>query len=180
MSVGNDSDSPIKVKVCRTFTPTRIAKFQLEVHSSGESDVTIWLPSDFKGHIHRASTCKKVSFSPGFTNRIMSNVCMTQARRPSVISGNMFLTEKENPYRYADIYISDADPYRPTEKWNASQDEDEVIVNTSGNVTFKMWDIHRGEPEAHYKEAAKRIFGFGCCSKRSPEVAIDWDFLLDD
>ena len=59
-------------------------------------------------------------------------------------------------------------------------DEDEVVVETAGTVTFRMWDIHRGEPEARCREACKRAFGLGWCSKRSPEVAIDWDFLLDD
>ena len=58
--------------------------------------------------------------------------------------------------------------------------EDEVVVETAGTVTFRMWDIHRGEPEARCREACKRAFGLGWCSKRSPEVAIDWDFLLED
>ena len=62
----------------------------------------------------------------------------------------------------------------------APPDEDEVVVETTGSVTFRMWDIHRGEPEARCREACKRAFGLGWCSKRSPEVAIDWDFLLED
>ena len=80
--------------------------------------------------------------------------------------------------RYSDIYISDVDPYQ-MEKFGGSE-EDEVIVHTSGSVTFRMWDIHRGEPEARCKEVCKRMFGLGWCAKRNNEVEIDWDFLLED
>jgi hypothetical protein len=46
------------------------AKFEMEVRAS-TSDITIWLPSDFKGVIH----CPKATtFSAGFVNRIMGNV----------------------------------------------------------------------------------------------------------
>ncbi|CAL1703467.1 unnamed protein product [Somion occarium] len=155
------------------FTPSRPTKFHLEVHSSSSADITIWLPSDFKGHIHRSSSCNKVSFSAGFTNRIMKNVCLTQSRRPSVVSVSSGM------YRYSDIYITDANPHQ-TEKWGSSAEEDKVIVHTLGTVTFRMWDIHRGEPEAWCKEACKRMFGLGWCAKRSNEVEIDWDFLLED
>lgn len=158
---------------CRSFIPSRQTKFRLEVHSSSSADVTIWLPSDFKGHIHRSSSCRKVSFSAGFTNRIMKNVCLTQSRRPSVVSISSGMP------RYSDIYISDVAPYQ-MEKLGSSMEEDEVIVHTSGTVTFRMWDIHRGESEARCKEACKRMFGLGWCSKRSNEVEIDWDFLLED
>ena len=143
--------------------------------------MTIWLPSDFKGHIHRSSNCKRMSFSSGFTNRIMRNVQLTQSRRPSVVSA--FQTSlRADGEAYTDIYISDLDPQQE-EKWCGSTgevEEDEVVIHTAGQVTFRMWDIHRGEPEARYKETCKRVFGFGWCAKRSPEVTIDWDFLLDD
>ncbi|KAI0761450.1 hypothetical protein BC629DRAFT_1294740 [Irpex lacteus] len=142
MYVGNDSGEPIKVKVCRNFTTARSTKFSLEVHSSSNADITVWLPSDFRGHIHRSSHCKRVSFSAGFTNRIMQNL------HHGLGLGAM--------------------------------EEDEVVIHTAGQVTFRMWDIHRGEPEMRAKEACKRMFGFGWCTKRSPEVAIDWDFLLED
>ena len=157
---------------CRSFMPSRQTKFRLEVHSTSSADVTVWLPSDFKGHIHRSSSCRKVSFSAGFTNRIMRNVCLTQSRRPSVVSIASAVP------RYSDIYISDVDPYQ-MEKFGGSE-EDEVIVHTSGSVTFRMWDIHRGEPEARCKEVCKRMFGLGWCAKRNNEVEIDWDFLLED
>ncbi|KAI0806911.1 hypothetical protein C8Q74DRAFT_1312907 [Fomes fomentarius] len=177
MYVGTDSNAPIKLKVCRKFTPARTTKFKLDVHSASSSELTIWLPSDFKGHIHRSSACKKVSFSAGFTNRIMQNVCLTQSRRPSVVS--------MSDHRFSEIYVSDGRPL-DSEKYpsygavKGPWDEDEVVVETTGPVTFRMWDIHRGEPEGRCREACKRAFGLGWCSKRSPEVAIDWDFLLED
>jgi len=181
MYVGNGNADSIKVKVCRNFLPTRTTKFHLEVHSPSNADVTIWLPSDFKGHIHRSARCRKISFSAGFTNRIMQNVCLTQSRRPSIVS-----TTDGTTFQYSDIYISDdAGVYSEKEKWNAGYisggaEEDEVVVHTLGQVTFRMWDIHRGEPEVRCREACKRVFGLGWCAKRAPEVAIDWDFLLED
>ena len=165
---------------CRNFTTARSTKFHLEVHSSSGADVTIWLPSDFRGVIHRSSHCKRATFSSGFTNRIMSNVELTQSRRPSVITAFQTSTQSgESPY--SDIYVSNP-VYSEDDKWFGAGDmeEDEVLVHTSGQVTFRMWDVQRGEPEARYKETCKRMFGFGWCMKRSPEVTIDWDFLLDD
>ncbi|KAJ8468661.1 hypothetical protein ONZ51_g9496 [Trametes cubensis] len=182
MFVGTESGSSVKVKVCRKFTPTRTTNFKLEVHSASGADVTIWLPSDFKGHIHRSSACKKVVFSAGFTNRILRNVCLTQSRRPSVVS-----MSDHGAHRFSEIYVSDGHPPHPSEKGAfalsfppVEVQEDEVVVETAGTVTFRMWDIHRGEPEGRCREVCKRAFGFGWCSKRSNEVAIDWDFLLED
>ncbi|KAF7327330.1 hypothetical protein MKEN_00310600 [Mycena kentingensis (nom. inval.)] len=60
--------SPMKLKVCRAVSRS---KFELEVRAS-TSDVTIWLPSDFKGVIHCPT--KLTKFSAGFVNRIMANV----------------------------------------------------------------------------------------------------------
>lgn len=111
----------------------------------------------------------------------MQNVCLTQSRRPSIVS-----TTDGTTFQYSDIYISDdAGVYSEKEKWNAGYisggaEEDEVVVHTLGQVTFRMWDIHRGEPEVRCREACKRVFGLGWCAKRAPEVAIDWDFLLED
>ncbi|OSC96615.1 hypothetical protein PYCCODRAFT_1440946 [Trametes coccinea BRFM310] len=217
MYVGSESGSSVKVKVvcvarpaqpspksdaasltparppapsqCRKFTPSRTTNFKLEVHSASGADVTIWLPSDFKGHIHRSSACRKVSFSAGFTNRIMRNVCLTQSRRPSVVS-----MSDHAAHRFSEIYVSDGRPGDMEKKAAAAAagafplgfaatadgQEDEVVVETAGSVTFRMWDIHRGEPEARCREVCKRAFGLGWCSKRSNEVAIDWDFLLED
>ncbi|KAI0637426.1 hypothetical protein C8Q77DRAFT_568061 [Trametes polyzona] len=195
MYVGTESGSSVKVKVCRKFTPTRTTNFRLEVHSASGADVTVWLPSDFKGHIHRSSACKKVSFSAGFTNRIMRNVCLTQSRRPSVVSVADHPSSAALAHRFSEVYVSDGRAPAAavgSEKRGAfalggfgSFDagalvEDEVVVDTAGAVSFRMWDIHRGEPEARCREACKRAFGLGWCAKRSNEVAIDWDFLLED
>ncbi|GBE82681.1 hypothetical protein BKA93DRAFT_822953 [Sparassis latifolia] len=179
MYVGSEQGASIKVKICRSFMPSRTTKFRLEVFSAAHTDITIWLPSDFKGHIHRSSHCKKTSFSSGFTNRIMQNACMTQSRRPSVVSmGNRSI------HHFTDLYVSaDVPSYSEKENMGFTSggfDEDEVVVYTAGHVTFRMWDIHRGEPEARCREACKRVFGLGWCAKRAPEVAIDWDFLLED
>lgn len=167
---------------CRNFLPTRTTKFHLEVNVSTDADVIIWLPSDFRGHIHRFASCRKTTFSAGFTNRILQNACITQSRRPSVIS-----MCEQDPQQYSDLYISDKDPssvYTEKDTWpgkfNGGADEDEVVVHTFGHVIFRMWDVHRGEPEARCREACKRMFGMGWCTKRSPEVVIDWDFLLED
>lgn len=57
-------------------------------------------------------------------------------------------------------------------------DTDEVVVQTTGTVTFRMWDVHANAPENARKEALKRMFGY---SKKSEgtRCGIDWDFLLD-
>jgi len=65
MFVANDR-APIKLKVCRSFP----SKCYLEVLAE-TSDVTVWLPSDFKGQIHHSG---KATFSAGFINRILRNV----------------------------------------------------------------------------------------------------------
>lgn len=91
MSVVNDA-APIKLKVVRLsltlvfsapLTPVSLSKqcrncqrskFCLEVIAD-TSDVTIWLPSDFKGQIRYGG---RPTFSAGFVNRIMRNVRLTE------------------------------------------------------------------------------------------------------
>jgi len=133
MFVANDNE-PIKLKVCRNFPRS---KFYLEVLAE-TSDVTIWLPSDFKGQIH---TSAKPSFSAGFINRILRNV-------------------RINENDVQEFY-----------------NEDDVVVVTRGRVAFRMWDVRTCSPENTHKESLKRMFG---CSRKAPETAIDWDFLLKD
>ncbi|KAJ6488507.1 hypothetical protein C8R47DRAFT_1215751 [Mycena vitilis] len=70
MFVGNESH-PMKLKVCRSYCR---AKFEMEVRAS-TSDITIWLPSDFKGVVHCP---KSATFSAGFINRIMGNVRLNE------------------------------------------------------------------------------------------------------
>ncbi|KAJ6606426.1 hypothetical protein DFH09DRAFT_966654 [Mycena vulgaris] len=133
MFVGNES-YPMKIKVCRSYCR---AKFDLEVRAS-TSDITIWLPSDFKGHIR----CPKATtFSAGFVNRIMGNVRLNESQ--------------------------DA----------PADDEDEVVVSTQGHVMFRMWDIQTSAPENPQKETFRRLF---CCTRKAPETAHDWDFLLEN
>jgi len=67
--VANDS-APIKLKVCRSFP----SKFYLEILAE-TSDVTVWLPSDFKGQIRHPG---KATFSPCFTKRILRNVRLNE------------------------------------------------------------------------------------------------------
>ncbi|KAH7910627.1 hypothetical protein BJ138DRAFT_1135921 [Hygrophoropsis aurantiaca] len=132
MYVGSES-SPIKLKVCR---PMPRSKFYLEVQAA-TSNVTVWLPSDFKGHIHYPG---RASFSAGFVNRMMANIRLNEEM---------------------------------WDKW----DGDEVLVETGGTVTFRMWDVHTNTPENQPKETWKRLFG---CARKSPETSMNWDFLLDD
>jgi len=54
--------------------------------------------------------------------------------------------------------------------------EDEVIIVTQGNVSFRMWDIQTYAPENVQKETFRRMFG---CTRKAPETTIDWDFLLE-
>jgi len=74
MFIGNES-GPIKLKICRNFPRSR---FYLEVQGE-TSDVTIWLPSDFKGQIHCSG---RPSFSSGFVNRIMRQVRLNEPSSP--------------------------------------------------------------------------------------------------
>ncbi|KII89269.1 hypothetical protein PLICRDRAFT_109402 [Plicaturopsis crispa FD-325 SS-3] len=68
--IGSET-GPVKVKVCR---PLMRARFYLDVQAA-TSDVTVWLPSDFRGHIHHSG---KAVFSDGFINRIMHNVQLNE------------------------------------------------------------------------------------------------------
>lgn len=58
------------IQQCRSFP----SKFYLEVLAEN-SDVTVWLPSDFKGQIHHPG---KATFSSGFTKRILRNVRLNE------------------------------------------------------------------------------------------------------
>ena len=86
--VGGDS-APLKVKLvssttlflwisvnltCSKCRPQPRIKFYLEIQA-GTSDVSVWLPSNFKGQIHYSG---KASFSAGFTNSIMRNARLNE------------------------------------------------------------------------------------------------------
>ncbi|KAG6808496.1 hypothetical protein H0H92_003958 [Tricholoma furcatifolium] len=72
MFIGSES-APIKVKVCRQYPRS---KFYLEIQG-GSSDVTVWLPSDFKGQIHYKG---RAHYSAGFVNRILQNTRVNEPR----------------------------------------------------------------------------------------------------
>lgn len=63
--------APIKARVCRYYPRS---KFYLEIQGE-TSDVTVWLPSDFRGHIHHSG---KATFSAGFVNRILRHVRLNE------------------------------------------------------------------------------------------------------
>ncbi|KIJ69650.1 hypothetical protein HYDPIDRAFT_36672 [Hydnomerulius pinastri MD-312] len=132
MFVGAE-EAPVKLKVCR---PVPRCKFYLEVQAA-TADVTVWLPSDFRGRIRHSG---RASYSAGFVNRMMANIRLNE---------------------------------KTYDRWEG----DEVLVRTSGTVTFRMWDVNTSAPEKPHKETWKRMFK---CSKKAPETCIDWDFLLDD
>ncbi|KAL0577373.1 hypothetical protein V5O48_004625 [Marasmius crinis-equi] len=125
-------EAPVKLKVCRNVP---CGRFLLEIHGS-KSDVTVWIPSDFRGRIQHTG---KAAFSAGFVNRVMPNV------------------------RFNGIHED-------------GKNEDFVVIDTTGHITFRMWDVQTGSPECMQKETFKRFFG---CSKKAPETTMDWDFLLD-
>lgn len=128
-------------------------KFYLEVLANS-SDVTLWLPSDFKGQIYHTQpsttasghiTQRKIpmaAFSSGFVNHIMRNT-----------------------------------RFNETASTRGHYSQDDVVVVTGGKVTFRMWDVKTGSPEKCHLETLKRFFG---CSKKAPETVMDWDCLLKD
>lgn len=119
---------------CRQYPRSR---FYLEIQA-GASDVTVWLPSDFRGQINYTGEAR---FSAGFINRILRN---SRVNEP---------------------------------EYDGMCDEDGVVICTHGRIMFKMWDIQTSAPENIHKETLKRMFGL---TRKAPETAIDWDFLLED
>ena len=123
MFVANDS-APIKLKVvghpmvwqeslitttdrfflyiqqCRSFP----SKFYLEVLAE-TSDVTVWLPSDFKGQIHHSG---KATFSPGFTNRILRNVRLNEPETREIYNEDdvVVVTRGHVTFRMWDVQTS--------------------------------------------------------------------------
>jgi hypothetical protein len=115
MFLGSDT-APIRAKVvsfsveagihglihtsqCRQYPRSH---FYLEVQG-GSSDVTVWLPSDFKGHIHHTG---KAAFSPGFVNRIMRNVHLNEEVYGDEMDGDdvVVCTDGRVEFRMWDIH----------------------------------------------------------------------------
>lgn len=167
----------IKTKLCRKCPRS---PFFLSVHSSSDAPITLYLPSDFAGCI-RLPTCSsptahkpKVSFSDGFTNRIL----------PRVVFGSSDRLPQLYPREAEDEY-DDCVPGM-----------DEVEICGGGHVTLRMWDVLEGAPESIAKEAWRKIVRKASSKNLKGEVkyrernrqhqqhqqqrAIDWDFLLED
>jgi hypothetical protein len=127
---------PFKCRPCPRLN------FYLEIQANS-SNVFIWLPPDFKGHIHLPNSCSQNAlFSPGCVNRIMQHVRINE-----------------------EIY--------------GDGGADEVVVTTSGKVSFMTWDIATGNPEKRMSDTWRRM-SLLRCFRKSPQVPMNWDFLLDD
>ncbi|KAI6036916.1 hypothetical protein BKA83DRAFT_4169449 [Pisolithus microcarpus] len=92
--------SPIKLKICR---PVPRSKFYLEVQATA-SNVTIWLPSDFRGHISHSG---KASFSAGFINRMMANIRLNEKGDGKWTGDEVFVqTEGTVTFRMWDVHTN--------------------------------------------------------------------------
>ena len=140
--------------------------FVLYVQSSSLAPVTLYLPSDFCGVIrlpaHTAvahAAKQKVSFSAGFTNRILPRA------------------------RLSTLRVLDQEPDECD-----GHGLDEVEIDAPGPVSLRMWDVCEGAPERVAREAWRRMLQRACAKKnlcgdakhRSRQRGIDWDFLLED
>lgn len=88
------------IQQCRSFP----SKFYLEVLAE-TSDVTVWLPSDFKGQIHHSG---KATFSPGFINRILRNVRINEPEVQEIFNEDnvVVVTRGHVTFRMWDIRTS--------------------------------------------------------------------------
>lgn len=73
------------------------------------------------------------------------------------------------------LFLDDSDRL-DGDSWNLDS-IDEVDIQTSGNVSLKMWDVRTSAPEVKSKETLKRIFG---SKTKKPSKRVNWDFLLED
>jgi len=99
MFVATDS-APIKLKVCRSFP----SNFYLEILAEA-SDVTVWLPSDFKGQIHHSG---KATFSAGFINRVLRNVRLNEPKVREICNEDsvVVVTRGDVTFRMWDVQTS--------------------------------------------------------------------------
>ncbi|KAF8810104.1 hypothetical protein BYT27DRAFT_7162215 [Phlegmacium glaucopus] len=99
MFVANDS-APIKLKICRSF----LSNCYLEILAE-TSDVTVWLPSDFKGQIHHSG---KATFSAGFVNRILRNVRLNEPKVQEIYNEDnvVVVTRGHVTFRMWDVQTS--------------------------------------------------------------------------
>lgn len=60
--------------------------------------------------------------------------------------------------------------------WNG----DQLTVATSGNITFRVWDVFTKAPEVQQKRDVWRKI-FGGAERKSPTTPTwNWDFLIED
>ena len=75
------------------------------------SDVTVWLPSDFKGQIHYSG---KATFSPGFTKRILRNVRINEPEPQEIYDEDnvIVVTRGHVAFRMWDVQTSSPESTR--------------------------------------------------------------------
>ncbi|KDQ59595.1 hypothetical protein JAAARDRAFT_626254 [Jaapia argillacea MUCL 33604] len=175
MFIAGSNGGDLKVKICRQFSSR--TPFHLTVHApSSKSDVTLYLPSDFKGRIVLSSSTSTSpsppTLSAGFTNHILRNAII-HSRSTTSPPHPDFNFQPES-----DCYHS-----------KGYDDEVRVELNGGGNVKLRMWDVTTGEVEKKGKEVWKKMFGGsgkccgGCGAGITPGARRpggEWDFLLDD
>ncbi len=128
--------------------------FNLQV-VAGTSDVTLWIPSNFKGFITYVAGDKgrkSASFSPAFVDCIVPHACIN----------------------------------RPVPKAWAG---DRVAVQTTGSVTFRVWDVFAKAPEK--TDVWRKVFGSSggatvmgdnrrASTQSQKDEGMNWDFLIED
>ncbi|KIK95966.1 hypothetical protein PAXRUDRAFT_826488 [Paxillus rubicundulus Ve08.2h10] len=101
--------APVKLRICR---PVPRCKFYLEVHAA-TSNVTVWLPSDFRGHIRHSG---RASYSAGFVNRMMANIRLNE-NFPDESGGDEVIVHTQGTvtFRMWDVHTSAPEnPHRET------------------------------------------------------------------
>lgn len=110
------------IQQCRSFP----SKFYLEVLAE-TSDVTVWLPSDFKGQIHHSG---KATFSPCFTKRILRNVRLNESEPQEIYNEDsvVVVTRGHVTFRMWDVQTSSPE-------------------NTRNDLLSKLFGCSRKAPE---------------------------------
>ena len=128
--------------------------FNLQV-VAGTSDVTLWIPSNFKGFVTYVAGDKgrkSASFSPAFVDCVL-------------------------PHAFIN---------RPVPKSWAG---DRVAVQTTGSVTFRVWDVFAKAPEK--TDVWRKVFGSSggatvmgdnrrASTQSQKDQGLNWDFLIED
>jgi hypothetical protein len=199
MYVGSHAGA-VSAKVCRP--PASHTPFYLEVYAE-HADVTLWLPSDFKGTIRTShprgaqattrsrssSTSSTASSVPPAPRQRNGTHALAQPSLPRAgASASSFAplapssspSEPRPTIKFSDGFTNRVLPHArvdaagPADELDDDEREDEVRV-CARRVTLRMWDVVLCAPERRGREAWRRMFG---CAK-APET-VDWDFLVDE